>query len=52
MIKKRQKKKAAKKMATIKPTCVCCKCVSGELQLNDSDWICEDCAQYMSDIVP
>jgi ribosomal protein L37AE/L43A len=32
-----------------KRKCVNCDNHKATLQLNDYDWICEDCAQYMSD---
>lgn len=30
--------------------CVNCDRRNATLQLNEKDWICEDCAQYMSDL--
>lgn len=32
------------------PTCACCKEQPGEYELDDTGWICEDCAQYMNDL--
>lgn len=36
--------------ATQKHHCVVCKEMKATLQLDDTDWICEDCAQHMSDM--
>lgn len=43
--------KAAEQAAIVNnnPLCICCKEQSGDYELNDTDWICDDCAQYMSD---
>lgn len=35
-----------------KHSCVVCKEKKATLQLNETDWICEDCAQHMSDLAP
>jgi len=42
------KKKTTKKKVA-KQICVCCKNNSAELQINDKEWICKDCAQYAND---
>ncbi|WP_186323840.1 hypothetical protein [Bacillus thuringiensis] len=31
-----------------RPPCVVCEEQEGELQLNETDWICENCAQIVS----
>ncbi|WCK55388.1 hypothetical protein PP175_05400 [Aneurinibacillus sp. Ricciae_BoGa-3] len=31
------------------PLCVCCKDKPGDYELHATDWICDDCAQYMND---
>jgi hypothetical protein len=38
--------------AKCKKKCVCCKKYRGELQLEDGNWICENCAQIMNDLAP
>ncbi|WP_215597593.1 hypothetical protein [Bacillus mycoides] len=30
-----------------RPPCIVCEEQEGELQLNETDWICENCAQIM-----
>jgi len=43
------KQKKPPKNRQPKRKCVNCDRHKATLQLNDHDWICEDCAQYMSD---
>lgn len=47
---KQSKEKVAEGTATEETICVCCKLGNGELQLNETDWICEGCAQSMNDL--
>ncbi|HBC94332.1 MAG TPA: hypothetical protein DCZ10_15895 [Pelotomaculum sp.] len=39
-------------MRTKKRLCVVCKEKKATLQLNELDWICENCAQIMSEMAP
>jgi|OM-RGC.v1.037706001 ribosomal protein L37AE/L43A len=47
--KRKQRRKQQKKQ---KHECVCCKELTGTLALEDGTFICEDCAQAMSDLAP
>jgi ribosomal protein L37AE/L43A len=46
----KEKKATLKKVAKIKNICVCCNEPNAAIELNDKEWICEDCAQNMNDL--
>jgi len=50
--KPKKKKPRRKRQKKQKHECVCCKSLTGTLALEDGTFICEDCAQAMSDLAP
>lgn len=44
--------KRATRKKVAKSKCVCCKEFKATLQINENEWICNDCAQYANDLSP